>query len=807
MYKGFQEAFANINRRLEELGRDLRQSARSLRKKPGLVIVSALSLGLGIGVNTLLYMGISKIYGHQPTMEDPKRVVGVELGNGNQFSYPDYKDLLQTGIFADAVGFRATALNYGPKEGLKRIPATVVTGNYFKVLGISAALGRAFAPAEVLPETEPRVVVVTSGFWRDYLGSDPAAIGKPLLLNGESFTVAGVLPDNYQAMTGWRDRGIYVPLSKFILPSMDDRESTSLTVLGRMSPGQSMESAQQAITTFNARLERAFPNRLKDREAAVFPAQELQFRGAPAQLLLMNIAWGAAIAVLLIACVNVAGLLLARATDRRGEMAIRGALGAGRMRIAQTMLVESFVLVVSGAAVGIPLASVLNRVPMPASMAPLQDAMTLDSRIFPYAALLIGVATLVCGLMPTIRLMRMNLNAELSQGGRLNMTPRIWLREMLVAGQVAMTFVLIVAALLCVRSQFRIAHLDLGFELDHSVVAQFALAPNQYPGQDRVRFADRLTKRIEQIPGVVSVSAADLVPLGGNGLIKSFHPAGRTDIRGTRPDTYSVGPEYFHTLGVSLLRGREFNEFDRAGSRPVVIVNETFARTYFSRVDVIEESVQTADQADARIIGVVRDSRIDTIGERPKSVVYYPFAQRPTDLRIHVRCAMPPATMVASVQQAIKEIDGTIPVSVQTLHNATNLELTMRRVGIVLMGVLGAVGLMLAAAGLYGVMSYVAAARTPDVAVRMALGASRNRIRWDMLRRTLIVVVPSVIIGAFLSLVIMPALGTFLAGVSPFDAVAYGSTAAIFVLTGLAAGYIPAQRNARLDPMQVLRRQ
>lgn len=770
-------------------------------------MVSALSLGLGIGANTLLYMGISKMYGGRPTMRNPKSVVGVELGVGSQFSYPEYDDLVQTGIFDGVLGFRKTAFNFGSKNDLRRVDATVVTGNYFELLGIPVASGRTFSGSEMRPQSEPRVAIVTAGFWRDRLNRDRSAAGKSILLNGEAFTVIGVLPDNYQAVTGWNDRSIYVPVSKLTLPSLDDRVRTSLTVLARLRASQSISEAEQAVIRFNRRLDAENEHRIvaEVQRPAVFPSEKLQFRGSPALLMLMKIAWALALSVLLIACVNVTGLLLARATERAGEVAVRGVLGAGRLSMAQLMVVESFLVVAAGAAIGLPLASVVNRIPMPLSMTPLQDAMALDSRVLPYAAALLGFTTLICGAMPALRMMRMDLNSQMKMNLAGRVTPRTWWREMIVAGQVVITFVLVVAAIFCVRSQFRITHADFGFDIDHGVVAQFGLPWNAYPKQERVALADRLTRRIEQIPGVSSVGVADLVPLGGNGLVKSFHPAGRNDIRGTRPDSFSVGPGYFRTLSIQLLKGREFESSDQRGAASVVIVNETYARTYFSSIDVIGRSVRSVEDPDAHIVGVARDSRIDTIGEIPRSVIYYPFAQHPSDLTIHVRCAVPPETLVSAVKQAIRETNDTVPVTVQTLREATSLEMTMRRVGMVLMGVLGAVGLMLAAIGLYGLMAFVAASRTADVAIRMALGASRSRILWEMLRRALIVVVPSVLFGASLSLVIMPRFRTFLAGVSPFDPVAFGGAATIFLLTGLAAACVPARRNARLDPMAALR--
>jgi putative ABC transport system permease protein len=383
-------------------------------------------------------------------------------------------------------------------------------------------------------------------------------------------------------------------------------------------------------------------------------------------------------------------------------------------------------------------------------------------------------------------------------------TPRTWMRQSLVVGQLAMSLFLVVATLLFVRSQIQIGRTDLGFDLDHGIVARFGLDQRQYAGEARALFAERLVERIAQVPDISMASIANFVPLGGDSLLRSFHPAGRTDIPGTRPSNYSVGADFFRTLGIRMLKGREFGRTDRMGSPAVAIVNETFAKTYFPGQEVIGQHVQTEDELDAEVVGVVRDHRIGTIGEAPQSVVYYPFAQRPRTLIIHARASSPDG-LVTAVQRAIDEVDATVPVNAQTLRSATSLEMNMRRLGTMLMGAMGGTGVLLAMIGLYGVMSYVAASRTAEVGIRMALGASRPRIRQEMLLRALKVVAGGVALGAFASLGLTPLFRTFLAGVSPFDPVAFAGAALLLTLVGIIASYVPARRSSRLDPMRALR--
>jgi predicted permease len=792
---------------VDAVWQDVRHGTRSLRRSPGLVIVSALSLGLGIGLNTILFLGLSTVYGHEPTMVAPDRVVGVEPGYANQFSYQDYRDLRESGIFADAVGFRTAGLNLSGRGRVTPVQLSVVTGNFFEVLGIRAHVGRTFSSTEAAPERDPRLAVVTAAFWRNWLRGDPSAIGESLILGGEPFTVVGVLPDDYRAVFGWIGPGIYVPVSRLTLGAVGDRGTPSLSVLARLQPDATSEHARTAVTTFTAALERAYPDRLpaNGRSARVFPARAMQFRGTEmgySAARVMSFITGGL--VFLIACVNVAGLLMARATERRREIAVRVAIGAGRARVVQAMLVESLLLVVTGGVVGLGIAWAFGRLSFSSEMAVLQQVMALDGRIVPYVIPFVLLTTLVCGVMPALRATRPDAVNDVRQSGEA-VTPRTWMRQALVVGQLAMSLFLVVATLLFIRSQIRVGQTDVGFDLDHGVVARFGLDQTQYPGEARARFGERLVERIAQIPGVSSATMANLIPLGGDSLLRSFHPAGRTDIPGTRPSTYSVASEYFRTLGIRMLTGREFDRNDRAGSAAVAIVNETFARTYFPDREVLGQRVQTEDEPEAEIVGVARDHRIGTIGEAPQSVVYYPFAQRPRTLIVHARASSPDG-LITPVQHAIDEIDASVPVTVQTLRNATSLEMNMRRLGTFLVAAMGVVGLLLAMIGLYGVMAYVAASRTAEVGIRMALGASGSRIRQEMLLRALKVVARGVALGALASIGLTPLLRTFLAGVSPFDPVAFAGAALLLTFVGLAASYIPALKSSRLDPIRALRR-
>lgn len=792
---------------IETFAQDLRYGARNLRRAPGLVAVSALSLGLGMGLNMTLYVGVTKIFRHQPTMADPAEVVGVEPGNGRQFSYQNYRDLRDSGTFSAVVGFRISAMNRRVGDEVERLSVLVVTDNFFEGLGISTQLGRAFSADEAAPERSPRAVVLDHSYWHARFAADPNAIGQTMILDGELFTVTGVLPEHYRSVTGFMAPSAYVPASALTLPTLNDRGSPTLSVLARLAPGATRGRAQAMVTAIGAELERRFPelNEGLSRPAQVFPADAMQFRGTPVGFRLFPIVLLVLFGlVLLIGSVNVAGLLLARAVSRQHELTIRSALGASRGRVIQALLSESLLLSLLGAAAGLALTTILSRSDFLGSMGPLQRVLSPDRQLLVPGLLLVAVTTLLCGVAPALRASKVDLLAGLRKGAA-GATGRLNLRSAFIVGQVALSLTLLVVSALCLRSQMRIVGLDLGFDLDHGVVTRFNVEPVRGPLEARLAFVDRVVERIKRIPGVKSAAVTAVVPLGGDALVASFHPAGRSDIPGTRPSTLSVGPGYFATLSIPVLQGREFAETDRNGTPAVALVNQTFAKTYFSGQRVLGQRVEIGGESDAQIVGIVRDSKIDTIGEAPKSVVYYPYAQRPGRLTVIARTARSPAATLPAFHAAIAELDATANVTIGTLRDAASIELTMRSVVTQMVGAIGVVGLLLTAIGLYGVVSYLVASRTPELGIRMALGATPARLHREVLRHATGLVGGGIAIGAAASLLVTPALATFLAGLSPADPIAFAAAAAVLMLVAFVASYVPARRVARVDPLLAIR--
>ena len=791
---------------LESFAQDVRYGIRNLCRAPALVAVSVLSLALGFGLNLTLYAAVNTIFLHQPTVSDPAHVVGIEPGNGRQYSYLNYRDLREQGGFTVVTGFRIGGMNRRVGDDLERVSVLIVTDNFFEALGVRARLGRTFSADEAAPERGPRLVVLDHPYWSARFGADPGVIGQTMTLDGEAFEIIGVLPASYRSVTGFMTPGAYVPVSALTLATLNDRGSPTLSLLARLPSERTRDWAQAVATRVGARLEHDFPeiNARLGRPAQVFGVDAMQFRGTPAGFRIfpavLVILFGL---VLLIGSVNVAGLLLARATSRGHELTIRAALGASRARVIQTMLVESLLLSLLGAVAGWLLVLIFAENGLPGPLEGLSGTIAPDRRLVIPGLLLVLATTLLCGAIPALRAARTNVVTALRKGGH-GATARFNARSGFIVAQVAVSLMLLVVSSLCLRSQMRIFSVDVGFDLDHGAVGRF-IAETPRPAAARAAFIDQLIERIEELPGVRAAAVTSLVPLGGDALVASFHPAGRSDIPGTRPSIVSVGPRYFETLAIPVLRGREFAASDREGMPPVVIVSRTFALTYFGAANPLGQRIQTGGEADAEVVGVVADSKLDTIGEAPKSVLYYPFAQRPRRLTVIARTDGNPANMLPAVRRAMTELDAAAGVSVGTLRDAASTELNMRRIGTQFVGAIGLLGLLLTAVGLYGVVSYLVASRSAELGIRIALGATPGRLHREVLGQAARLVGAGIALGVPAAMLIAFALKTFLAGLSPLDPIAFAAAAAVMVLVALAASYLPARRVARVDPLVALR--
>jgi macrolide transport system ATP-binding/permease protein len=803
---------------LEHLGQDVRYAARMMRRNPALTVVAVLSLGVGIGVNVALFTAINAALLQQPTVANPDSLVGVAPGYGDEFGYDDYRDLRDSGLFADVVGSNLTRLNLRSGTTIEPVVGLIVTGNFFDGLGIVAGRGRVFTAREA-PESGAHLVVLSHSFWLRRFQGNADLLGDTIDLNGEQFLVLGILPETYRPVTAFVSPDVYVPVSGTLVPELKSQSGFGVTVLARLRENGSTAQALAAVTTFiNERPGLHRPNDETRRPAEIFPVVGMHGREAPPGALLFGTLLGGLTGlVLLIACANVAGLLLARAAVRQRELAVRVALGASRRRLTQLLLAESLLLSALGGGLGLILALWLVRALSVVSLpgqAPVQFAIRPDLTLYAFGVALAFVTGLLCGIVPAFRATSPDAAAIVQQGEGRGITGRMRLRNTFVVGQIAAAVCLLVISSLFFRSLVNQATADVGFDIDHGVVASFDLEPNRYSTTRSLLFAQQVIDRLVELPFVRSAAVASIVPLSGDTVMTrlQLQVEGRPARAGTAVMLNHVGPRYFDTMQIGLLRGREFQPTDRAGTPPVVIVSEAFAHTYFSSLDALGKRVGFAGQPQSEIVGVVENAAYGISNRMAQPVLYYPWAQLPADataarpLVVHLRVEATPTEAVQPVRLAIADLDRTVAVDVRTLEDATSFDLSVRRAGSVLMGMLGALGLLLAMIGLYGVMAYTVASRTVEIGIRMALGASARLVLWRVMAQGLRLVALGVGIGTALSLAVSRFLTSFLAGLSPTDPIAFGSTAMILILVGACASYLPARRATHIDPMVCLRR-
>jgi putative ABC transport system permease protein len=784
---------------------DLRLAWRTLAKSPTLLIVATLSLGLGVGVNTTLYSVFRVVFLLPPTATDVDRLVKIEPGNGNQISWPNVRDLARGETFDGFAAYAMTRLNLRTGDTDQKVLALMVSPGFFDLLGARPAIGRPLA-------SEVDAAVVTEAFRRRHLDDRPDPTGAVIMLNGRAHHVIGVLAADYRAVTGARGPEVYVPISEAIAPGMDDRRRAMFTLLARLAPGVSTQQAAAAITTQARTLESLSPtdNAGFARAAFVFPVSGLgswQTRDLPTPALaaIASVPFAIFALVLLIACANVAGLLLARGVSRRRELAIRLALGASRPQVVATLLAESVLLATLGAAAGLALTWWLCRVAsataLPLGVGPIH--VSPDVAVLGYTLCLAALVTLACGLLPALAATRRHALGHL-QHESSGIERRLGSRRLLVVGQVAVATTLLFVSILVLRSLQSIGDAEPGFTIDGVVTAHIELDPGRYTADQRSRLAVEALEAARAAPGVASASLTNLIPLGGD-VNSTAYTVDGGDAPRVSSYVMHVGPDYFRTLNVRLRQGRDISLADRAGAPEVAIVNAAFVRAHGLTASPLGARVRNHPTAPwLEIVGVVDDSRYAFFGERPRPILYRSFLQAGGALRIVARGAAP-ATLVPTLRHTLAALDRHALVAAQTLREATSFEASLRRAGSMLLGGLGLLGLGLALIGVYGLLSYTVAQRTREMGIRMALGASSGRVRRLVLRSAVTLVGFGVAIGTLVTLVAMQPLAFLLSDVRVSDPTTIAVTTALFFGAGLAAAWLPSLRATRINPIVALR--
>jgi len=799
---------------------DLRFALRSLRKSPAFTAVAVLTIGLGLGANTAIFSFLDGVLLKPLAYPEPERLVQLwekpPGGQRNGISALNFQDWR-----AQATSFTAMAAQTGKTVTIsdrgepRQLRLSVVSAPYFDILGVRPALGRTFVAGEDQPGND-RVVVLTQRIWRSEFGADPAIVGRTLILDGEPHTVVGVLP------AGEFDRRFADAFMPLAFAPDAVRNFHYLNAIARLKPGVSLEQARSEMSRIAAGIAERYPDIKKDWGATV--DRWLDRIVGPQLRLSLIVLMSAVGAVLLIACANLANLLLARATLRSREISVRAALGASRWRLVRQLLVESLLLSCLGGVaallVGILLfRGILSQLP-PFSLPP-QAQVGVDFRVAAFLGLLTVLTALLFGLVPALQASRRDAALALKEGGRGGSASRrkAWLRNALVVSQVALAFVLVCGAGLLVRSFARLTSVEAGFDTTNVVTMGFLLQMDRDTDGERLTsYVSQVIDAVRAVPGVREAAMTSALPLQGWGFGMPFRVSGRSVEPSKRPSCFFkiVTPGYFGALGMKLRKGRGLSEADTKGSAPVVVVNEAFASRQFAAQDPIGQHVlieqivtgkrQLGPEVAWQIVGVVADEKVSSL-DNTSAGVYVSYAQSPiVGVSLLVKGAASASALVSSVERAVWALNKN-----QALPNPTLLEqikadsLGQTRLRTLLLAAFALLALLMAAVGVYGVLSYVTAQRTTELGVRAALGASAADLVRLVVRGGTTPVLLGLVIGGYGAIGLTRWLQTLLFEVDPTDPATMAVAGSVLLLVAWAACYIPARRAARIDPMRALR--
>ena len=809
---------------LADLGQDIHYGLRMLRKNPGFTAIAVIALALGIGANSAIFSVVNAILLKPLPYKNPDQLVMIweeatHLGFPKDTPPPaNFIDWRQQATVFD--GMAATSYRSFNLTGVgepERLDGRRVSANLFDFLGVKPIVGRTFVPEEDKPGA--KVVLLNESLWQRRFGGDRSVIGRTLNLNGEPYTVIGVLPHSVRlpSQGNWRDQ-VWVPIA-FSPEEAANRGSHYLEVIARMKPDVTLSKAQAEMDTIAARLAKQYPDVNARRGAVVKPLHEEIIGNMKSALLILL---GAVAFVLLIACANVANLLLARAAVRQKEIALRLALGANRARLIKQLVVESILLSLIGGAVGLGLAyyglDVLTRfIPKDVAHA---DTIAIDGKVLLFTLAVAVVTGLVFGLAPAAQASRFNLNETLKEGGRDSAAGVRGkrLRSSLVIAEVATSFILLIGAGLLINSFFHLRNLDPGFRADHLLALNVDLAEARYPDpQRRTAFFDELKRRLQNLPGVQSAAVAGNLPFTYNGDSMGIAVQGIPDPPIDEwPDVIyrTVGPEYFATMGIPVVRGRDFNDRDSLDTTLAVVISEKTARHYWPNEDAIGKHLKpgstNSDVPWFTVIGVVKDVRQNDFIAEPKMQMYFSYRQL-KDLipnALVLRTSVDPLSLATSARNTIWGVDKDQPVAnIDSMEHIVAGAVARQRFSTLLLTIFAGLALVLAAVGIYGVMSYSVAQQTREIGVRIALGAGRGDVLKMTVKQALKLVGVGLVCGVIVAFVLTRVMASQLFGTSATDPTTFLSIALIQLAVALLASYIPALRATQVDPAIALRAQ
>jgi putative ABC transport system permease protein len=792
---------------------DLRYGFRMIIKHRMVTCVAVLALGLGIGANTAIFSIINAVVLRPLPYGDPERLVTVLHEGSNPVAPANYFDLAaQSQSFEGIAAAQYWEPNLTGRDQPEHLRGLKLTAQMFQVLGVSPALGRTFNPDEDQPGRD-HVVVLSNQLWQRRFGGEPGVVGQQVTIDGESHTIIGVMPPDFQFAPFWATNAeLWSPLN--LAPRANDRGGQSLRLFARLKSNVTRSSAQADVTTIFRRLEQEHPQANKGLTLAVEPLHEkVVGKTRPALMIL----FGAVCFVLLIACANVANLMMSRATSRQKEIAVRTALGASSARIARQLLVESVLIALAGGALGLVLSLAGMKVLLslgPSSLPRLQT-IGLDLPVLAFTLCLSVATGLLFGLAPILQTRKWNWNKSLKESTRGSSAgrSRVNARRLLVISEVALALMLLIGGGLMVRSFGRLRAVDAGFTPDRLLTMTVSLAGSQHSTPPkRVAFFTELLQRIDSLPGVQSASAINHLPLSGDMWTLSFTIEGRpAPGPGEKQGAVYriIRPDYFRTMGATLLKGRDFTAHDNDGSPPVVIINEQFAERHWPNEDPLGKRIRVSEDDELReIVGVVKPLKQDQWTAEPKLEMYLPHLQSPAPraLTLVVRSNGDPLALVAGIENQVWSIDKNLPVSdITTMEQVVAQSIEQQRFNMFLLGLFAGVALILAMVGIYGVMSESVASRTHEIGIRMALGAQAADVLRMVVRQGMALAAIGIGIGLFGAFWLTQFMSRLLFEISPTDRITFLLIPLIVALIVLCACLIPARRATKVDPLEALR--